>query len=233
MSKIIFKVDLFMRILPAILEENRENFVARLTEIQDAEWMHIDVSDEKFAPQETISEPVGLQQHAAETSFEVHLMVEKPWEFAPDWIAAGVQRVIFHYESFLDIPAKKRTFHINNLLNECLRLDVSTGLALKLDTDLNVLQEFSVKLDLAHLMAIQDIGYQGHSFDDAVLAKAVEVKENFPELQVAVDGGVDEANIQELAQARVDQVAVGSAIYQTDSPQDSFEKLKKYIEPYE
>lgn len=215
-----------MLILPAILESSEEEFYERLRSVPGARWIHLDLSDGVFTPESTLTSPPDLGQFK-ELSFEIHLMVERPWEWWRSWVEAGVERVIFHLESFWNVAKRQREFGINNLLNNIIRHKKEVGLALKFETDVLHLEAFAKKLSLVHLMSIQEIGYQGHPFEQGIIEKIRQVRQHYPGLKIAVDGGVNEENIRLLAQEGVDQVAVGSAIFGSAAPERRFQKLQE------
>lgn len=216
-----------MLILPAILEKSQEEFSALIKQVSGADWIHIDLSDGQFTPEQTLQNPPGLKEAYPEINFEVHLMVANPWQWWESWVQAGIKRVIFHFESFLKLSKKQRKFGVNNLINNIIRQGAEIGMAFQYQTDLSYLQDFSSKLNLVHLMSIAEIGYQGHPFQEGIVERIQEVKQLYPELKIAVDGGVNEQNIQLLAKAGVDQVAVGSAIFHSDNPAQQFQKLQE------
>jgi ribulose-phosphate 3-epimerase len=217
-------------VLPAILEKDREGILQKLDQIKGAaQWLQIDLSDGQLVPNLTLKEPVGLKKYLAPFNFEVHLMVKKPWEWWLSWKKAGAKRIIFHWESFHNIPKKQRAFGVNNLLNSILRAGLETGVALNLETNSAVLDPFISKIDLVQFMGISEVGFQGHKFQPEALEKAKAFKLAFPEVKVAIDGGVNEKNIKKIARAEVDQVAIGSGIFKSKNPAEKLQSLQELV----
>lgn len=217
-----------MLVLPAILEKDKEGVIRRLEQVKGAaQWLQVDLSDGRFASGLTLREPAGLKKYLAPFDFEVHLMVKKPWGWWLPWAKAGAKRIIFHWESFHNIPKKQRAFGVNNLLNSILRAGLETGVALKLETNSVVLDPFISKIDLVQFMAISEVGFQGHKFQPEALEKAKAFKLAFPEVKVAIDGGVNEKNIKKIARADVDQVAIGSGIFKSKNPAEKLKELQE------
>ncbi len=62
-------------------------------------------------------------------------------------------------------------------------------------------------------MGIDEVGYQGSSFNPAVIEKIREFRIQNPEMTVSVDGGVNLENAQSLVDAGANRLVSGSAIF--------------------
>ena len=103
--------ELIPAILPKIFEdlEDKMNMVAGRVPL-----VHVDVIDGTLTPgktwplvgdngewQKILEEKEGMPAWE-ELNFEVHLMVSDPLVVVDEWVTAGVQRIIIHYEAFED-----------------------------------------------------------------------------------------------------------------------------------
>jgi ribulose-phosphate 3-epimerase len=75
-------------------------------------------------------------------------------------------------------------------------------------------------------MGIAEIGKQGQDFDPRVYDQIAKIKEQFPGLPIAVDGGVNEDNIVPLIEAGVSRLVVGSALWKSEHPIDTLKYMK-------
>ena len=67
-------------------------------------------------------------------------------------------------------------------------------------------------------MSIGKIGAQGQPFDESVFSRIEELHATYPDMMVAVDGGVAESNVEALTRAGANRLCVGSAISKAEDP---------------
>lgn len=232
-------------IIPAILPAEYEDLRGRLSVIAGhAPLAHIDVCDGTLAPESTwpytgpseewqriLHEEQGFP-YWEEMNFEAHLMVADPEAIYGDWIRAGAERVIVHYEAFRDDAAVSSflTGVAEHFAGDNGHLKVEVGLALDLDTPIAKILDHVLESDFIHLMSIPRIGSQGESFDEAVFDKIRELRSSYPETIIAVDGGVSLENARALVEAGVERLCVGSAIWQAEDPLEALEDLIMEVE---
>jgi ribulose-phosphate 3-epimerase len=185
-------------IIPAILPKSTEELQRKLTLIpEQIPLIHIDVVDSSVYFDPTID-------------FEVHFMIPDPDTVVDEWVQAGAKRVITH----------KLTDKIKSL-----RPGVKVGLGIELNTNLSEASKLFSEVDFVQLMAIKEIGEQGHTFEPEIFGRIKWITDNFPGLLIAVDGGVNLGNADDLLASGVDRLVVGSAIFSTQNPLDEFIKF--------
>ena len=79
--------------------------------------------------------------------------------------------------------------------------------------------------DFVQFMGIKKIGYQGQEFDTEVLDKISDLRKNFPDTIISVDGGVNFENAQDIVEAGVNRLVSGSAIYESDNIREAITEL--------
>ncbi|HOI05416.1 MAG TPA: thiamine phosphate synthase, partial [Candidatus Woesebacteria bacterium] len=83
------------------------------------------------------------------------------------------------------------------------------------------------------LMAVE-AGAQGQTFNSLIFAKIEELKNKINQsnkpIKIVVDGGIKQEQIKDLQKAGVDQIAVGSAVFDADNFKTEFNKLKKELQ---
>jgi len=218
------KVEIIPAILPITWKEV-ENGVASIQGMVKS--AQIDICDGKFAPNATwpykkrddtfemmIREERGLPGWEG-LDYEFDLMVSDPAEIVDDWVTVGATRIIIHAES-------------NGIAEALGRLKdrVEIGLALNIETNINIIEPFKDAIKFVQCMGIRNVGFQGQIFDEAVIAKIREVKCKYPELLISVDGGVSLENAKQLIDAGADRLVVGSAIFDSENPIETLMELK-------
>lgn len=204
------------------LKEEMERFVSLVPMVQ------IDVMDGKFTDSKSWPYEGGLDKEFVkiinqeegfpfweDLDIEVDLMVTSPMKEADQWIAAGVARVIVHFES--DTPE-----NIKLTLTSIKEKGIETGIAFGFETTQDVFTTFYKEnednIDIVQFMGIEKIGFQGQPFNEGVLERIKSFKESFPQVKVSVDGGVHHDSAPLLAEAGADMLIVGSEMHSTDIP---------------
>ncbi len=160
--------------------------------------------------------------HAEQIAYEVHLMVQEPARVGELLAKAGCARLLLHVEALSD------TSQIPGILAAWKAVGAKeVGVSLLIDTPLESIDSFIAGCDVVQLMSIAKIGAQGQPFDERALTRVEELHAKYPELMVAVDGGVGESNIEDLVRAGANRLCVGSAISKSDNPSQAFARLQE------
>ena len=81
-------------------------------------------------------------------------------------------------------------------------------------------------IDPAELKKIEDrITSDTGEFDTEVLDKISDLRKNFPDTIISVDGGVNFENAQDIVEAGVNRLVSGSAIYESDNIREAITEL--------
>ncbi|MBI5469786.1 hypothetical protein HY968_00480 [Candidatus Kaiserbacteria bacterium] len=158
--------------------------------------------------------------HGLET--EVHLMVQDPREIGRRFARAGARAVFGHVETFRDV--KDATETLDSWKEEGAR---EAGMAILLDTPLNVLDGMIPLCDFLCFMSSAQIGAQGAQFDPRVIDRIKATHERYLELQIEVDIGVSDKTIGDLAKAGATRFAAGSALAKAPDPKVAYENLMR------
>ncbi len=220
-----------MEIIPAILPRDFAEIEDKTSLIKGlAPLVQVDICDGKFVPsvswpykkrdqnfEEIIREERGMPLWE-DIDYEFDLMVENPTEDdARQWLSTGAMRIVLHAESSPDLSPVIAVLH--GL--------VEIGLALNIQTPLDIIEKYKDKISFVQFMGIRKIGYQGQAFDDRVIEKIKESKEKYPELPVQVDGGISFATAPLLKQAGVDRLVSGSALFESDNIVDTYREFER------
>ena len=89
------------------------------------------------------------------------------------------------------------------------------GLAIDLDTKIEVIDPYIKYLDLVLIMSAK-AGKGGQSFNESAIKKIKYVRKLSPEILIEVDGGVNDKSASKCVKAGVDILVAGSYIYNND-----------------
>jgi ribulose-phosphate 3-epimerase len=222
-----------MEIIPAILPKDFAELEEKVGMVKGlAPLVQVDICDGKFTPKAgwpyrkpddnfaaILREERGLP-FWENVDYEMDLMVAEPETELENWVLAGAKRLIIHFESL-----KNSSLIMEDIIAE-LQGRVEIGIAIGLDTPVDDITPFIHDIDVVQCMGIAKIGFQGHPFDERVVAKVRELKERFPERAVSVDGGVSLEIAAVLRDAGADRLIVGSAIFDNENVVDAYKKFK-------
>lgn len=194
-----------------------------------ADWVHFDVMDNHYVPNLTIGPLVceALRKFGVTVPIDVHLMVKPVDRIIPDFAKAGATYITFHPEASEHID---RTIQ---LIRDC---GCKPGLVFNPATPLSYLSHVLNNLDMILIMSVNP-GFAAQKFIPSALDKLKEVRELLNKngrnnaCRLAVDGGVNQNNIREIAAAGADTFVAGSAIFHSDDYAKAIFNLKKEVNP--
>jgi ribulose-phosphate 3-epimerase len=204
-------------ISPSILASDYANLESELKRINRSDLIHIDVMDGHFVPNITIGAPVvKALKKVCDIPFDVHLMISNPIDYVEDFAAAGADLICFHTESNSDT---KET------IEKILSLGKKAALAVKPKTGIDEVLPFLDKLSMVLVMTVEP-GFGGQSFMEEVMPKIEKIREINKEIDVEVDGGINEETVKIAAKAGANVFVAGSAVFKAENPNDMIETLR-------
>lgn len=117
-------------------------------------------------------------------------MVQAPEKWVQDVADAGVNQYTFHVEPDSDVPRTCR------LVREA---GMRVGLAIKPNTKVDVIEKYIELADMVLVMTVEP-GFGGQSFMVNQMEKVAWLRQNYPTLDIEVDGGVGPKTIDLCAQ---------------------------------
>ncbi len=208
------------RIAPSILSANFAKLGQEITDViaSGADIVHFDVMDNHFVPNLTIGPLVCEAIRPLTTAIiDVHLMVEPVDRIIPDFAKAGANIITFHPEA---------SHHIDRSLSMVRDLGCKSGLVFNPATPLDYMDHVMDKIDMILLMSVNP-GFGGQKFIPEALNKLKLARAKIDaytaktgrEIWLEIDGGVNTANIADIARAGADTFVAGSALF--GAPKDS------------
>lgn len=210
------------RIHPSILNADLSRLNDEIKRIPSADAIHLDVMDNRFVPNLTFGLPVVecVRANNPGRFLDLHLMIEEPDRWAPQYAEAGCESVTFHLEAS---QAPIRT------ARQLRTLGARAGIGLRPQTSIEPLADIITEFDMVLVMTV-DPGFGGQSFLDGMLGKIRRTRElvqaSGQEIWIQVDGGVAESTIDRVVDAGADVFVAGSAVFRADDPDAVVRALK-------
>ena len=109
--------------------------------------LHVDVMDGIFVPNISLGIPVlaGLAKDL-DAFYDVHLMIERPLEYVPQFAKAGANAITFHLEAKSDVRQTLRAIRAQGVL---------AGLSIKPATSPEAVLPYLDELDLVLVMSVE------------------------------------------------------------------------------
>lgn len=206
-----------MEIIPAINVSNFEIVKERLKEIEKfSSWVHFDIADGIFTSHITWQNPRDLLSISSPLKREVHLMIKNPEKAIGDWLEAGIDRIIFQIETLKNF---------DELFNFCHQRGVEVGISIAPETSISVVEPYVLKADLIHILTVPP-GKSGQKFNLSVLVKIKTLREQYPNLKIEVDGGINPETAKLAKEAGADIAVSGSYIFNSPMPEEAYKNLK-------
>ncbi|SNB47670.1 ribulose-phosphate 3-epimerase [Geobacter sp. DSM 9736] len=187
-----------------------------------ADYIHIDVMDGHFVPNITIGPlVVKAVRKITDLPLDVHLMIDNPDLYVPEFARAGADIIVVHAEA---------SRHLHRSVQLIKSLGKRAGVSLNPATPLHVLDYILEELDLVLLMTVNP-GFGGQSFIEACLPKIQNLRAMLDkrglDTELEVDGGVKPENIARIAHAGADVFVAGSAVFESSDYAHTISELKR------
>lgn len=214
------------KLAPSILSADFSKLAEEVAEIEKggADYIHVDVMDGHFVPNISFGASV-MKSLEGKTGlpFDVHLMIENPDDYLEDFVTDQTEFITVHEEACI---------HLNRTVQHIKSMGVKAGVSINPATSLSVLDYIIEDVDLVLLMSVNP-GFGGQKLIPSVLDKArnlAEIKRAEElDFEIEIDGGATLDNVRTIADAGVEIVVAGSAVFKADDIQQTTREFIRKI----
>ena len=205
-----------LKIAPSILSADFGKLNEEIASVEPfSDWLHIDVMDNHFVPNLTIGATV-LAKVKTKLFKDAHLMVSNPENLLEDFAEAGADAITIHAEIEGDIGV---------MLEKIKELGCQAGISINPNTPVAAIEKFLPKVDLVLVMSVEP-GFGGQSFMESALLEIKELREKNPDLEIAVDGGINAETAKLAKTAGANILVAGNYIFKAEDREAAIESLR-------
>lgn len=198
------------KLAPSILAADfaRLGEMITLAERAGADRIHVDVMDGHFVPNISMGAAIVKSiRTVTRLPLETHLMISNPDFFFDEFVEAGSDSFIVHWEG---------NNNLHRTIQRVRSLEKRAGLAINPSTPASVLEEVLPDLDLVLVMTVNP-GFGHQHFIHTTLPKIQRVRQMIqhvkPDCELELDGGIDPATARLGVAAGADVLVAGSSIF--------------------
>lgn len=239
-------------ILPGILESSFQDIQSAVESVASSvKKVHVDICDGNYVQSKTwpysgiktgrIEENYHISKLQTEDiglplweriEYQFDLMIKDPWRTLPVWAQAGASSVVIHPTSCENKDKVLESISIaQGLLMDVYisyTYDEWTSTKENSQEDLTEILTTSGVIGI-QCMTIKHIGVQGQPFDERWNEELPQIKAQFGNLHIQIDGGVSEDVIDRVDVACIDEFVIGSAIFKEGNADENVNFFKQML----
>ena len=179
--------------------------------------LHADIDDGNFVRGISFGMDYlrGVTAHTS-VPVDVHLEVCNPMDYLESLADIGIKRVAAHVEA-LPYPSL--------FLSAARNSGMKAGLAINIKTPAAAVLPYADQLDELIVLTVE-ADEEGLQFRPGALEKIKEIRDRMkPDAWILADGGINEANLEQVVRAGANGVVAGRAVFGDPDPAAAYERL--------
>lgn len=212
------------KVAPSILSADFSKMGEEVENIVEAgaDYIHLDVMDGKFVDNITFGfKMIKDLRKLTSAVFDVHLMIDEPETYVDRFIESGADIITVHLEA-----VKKPIIEV---VKKIRARGVKSAVSIKPKTDVNLLKPLIPYVDMVLIMSVEP-GFGGQAFIESSLDKVKAVKEMIKaenrDIEIEIDGGINEKTAAAAVSAGVDVLVAGSYVFKAEDRKKAIAFLK-------
>lgn len=167
-----------------------------------------------------------LKAELPDAFLDCHLMVSNPAAYLTPLQKAGANQFTFHWETLAPSYSESE---FRSLLQSIRGAGLRTGVALKPATTVPQSLRLAVQESLVDMVLIMTVepGFGGQGFMSEPLTKVRELRQEFPTLDIEVDGGITVDTAEACGQAGANVLVTGTGSFGHPNPQEAIATMRR------
>ncbi|MBI5413416.1 ribulose-phosphate 3-epimerase [Candidatus Peregrinibacteria bacterium] len=211
-------------IAPSILSSDFGRINEEIKAIEPhCDLVHIDVMDGHFVPNLTFGAPVVAKMKCGRP-MDVHLMIENPEKYIEDF-ASAISKAHGKKDDCYITVHQETCPHLHRTIQQIKNTGCKAAVAINPATPIYALEPVLADLDMVLCMTVNP-GFGGQEFIESVLPKFKELRRRAPNLNLEVDGGINEKTVKLAVKAGANVIVAGSYIFGAKDRVKAIESLR-------
>ncbi len=211
-----------LKIAPSILSADQDRLQDEINEVEKySDLLQVDVMDNIFVPNITPQAEL-LKKFNTKVPLDIHLMVKEPSEeYIKTFIIANkklkINNITVHYEACSNLKKTLGFIKKNN---------IRAAVAINPKTPLYKIKGILDNIDMVLIMTVEP-GFSGQKFLEECMEKVKELRKLNPNMDIEVDGGINDKTAPIAVKAGANILVVSSFIFKS---KDKAASIKKILE---